>query len=81
MADPPHKIPGVVWLSAPLTESSNIGRGCPPSSSNRVSMFRQQLQGERIDFKALRALAFGGVPDEKGMRATVWKVSAAPMPF
>lgn len=49
-----------------------------PSTSyqSRGPLFRQTLATDAIPLRELKALAYGGVPEEdKGLRAVVWKAS------
>lgn len=56
----------------------------PQSPSSRSAAFRRVLGEEpAVDMGALRALAFGGVPDEpreRGLRAAVWRLLLGLLP-
>lgn len=43
------------------------------SYKSRTSQFRQCISADRIMLPSLKSLAMEGVPEEKGLRATVWK--------
>jgi hypothetical protein len=40
----------------------------------RAAAFKEELLASRVDLRALRRLAFCGVPDRDGLRAITWKV-------
>ncbi|KAJ8737806.1 hypothetical protein PYW08_000401 [Mythimna loreyi] len=40
----------------------------------RIQAFEDALREEEINIEKLRALAFNGVPDDKGLRSLVWKI-------
>lgn len=54
----------------------------PPSPAERAQLFRQQLEAEpAVDVRALRNLAYGGVPDDaRGLRAAVWRLLLGLLP-
>lgn len=60
--------------SDPLGAGTRAAPARTPGFSERAAAFRAELSADVIDLKRLRALAYGGVPDEKGLRAVVWKV-------
>ncbi len=66
-------------LSARNPSQPSASAGCPEARStayeSRAALFRQVLAAERIALPELRALAFDGLPEEKGLRAVVWKAS------
>ena len=41
--------------------------------ADRAVAFRALLAAPTVDLRELRALAFQGVPDERGLRAAVWR--------
>lgn len=55
--------------------SSNYAANRSVAYESRASLFRQTVESNKISIQELRSLAYDGVPDEKGLRATVWKVS------
>ncbi|CAG4942230.1 unnamed protein product [Colias eurytheme] len=40
----------------------------------RIQAFKDLLDKDEVDMKALQKLAFKGVPDKKGLRSLVWKI-------
>eukprot|EP00887_Chlorella_sp_A99_P002443 scaffold10.g2443.t1 len=44
-----------------------------PPALNRAAAFKCLLDAEVLDSRALRELAFHGVPDDRGLRAAVWR--------
>ena len=51
--------------------------GSSPSHRARLRCFEQELAASPISMKQLRRLAFHGIPEKDGLRATTWKVHAA----
>ena len=45
----------------------------PESRVDRAGAFRRELAAERINLRELRQLAFQGIPEDKGLRAAVWR--------
>jgi hypothetical protein len=69
----------------PLSGSSEPRDAGPPAGfqsrsaayESRAALFRKQLAADKIALSELRALAYDGIPEEKGLRALVWKASAS----
>lgn len=62
--------------------ASHAGAPPPLSPSERTAQFRLELGAEpAVDMQRLRALAFGGVPDDaRGLRAAVWRLLLGLLP-
>lgn len=58
----------------PDAGASGSGGGDSPSHRNRLRRFEDVLRARKVDVRQLRRLAFHGIPDKDGMRATAWKV-------
>ncbi|EIE25999.1 RabGAP/TBC protein [Coccomyxa subellipsoidea C-169] len=54
--------------------------GDSPSHRNRLRRFTDVLGTKKIDLRQLRRLAFHGIPDKDGMRATAWKLLLGYLP-
>ena len=48
--------------------------GSSPSHRARLRRFEQELAANPISMKQLRRLAFHGIAEKEGLRATTWKV-------
>ena len=59
---------------SPVIGGSEGVSGDSPSHRNRLRRFTDVLGTKKIDLRQLRRLAFHGIPDKDGMRATAWKV-------
>lgn len=63
---------------SPCAGSSAEGvNGDSPSHRSRLRRFEEVLNANRVDLRLLRKLAFHGIPDKDGLRATAWKVHSA----
>lgn len=71
-------------LSASASSSSAQAASDQPSTSystksaayeSKATQFRELLGADVISLRDLKALAYHGVPEEKGLRAAVWKAS------
>ena len=62
-----------------LEPSQPSTSGQPPLSryESRAAQFREIISQEVVNLRQLKALAYDGVPEEKGLRAAVWKARAA----
>ena len=60
-----RRSPGLASTSQSEPSRPHVGRG---------QVFRQLLDAQFIDKRRLQDLAFGGVPDDQGIRPLVWKV-------
>lgn len=73
-------------LAAPASPTgSAAAEAAPPplpTPAERAELFRLQLAAEpAIDLRALRGLAYGGVPDEaRGLRGAVWRLLLGLLP-
>ncbi len=56
--------------------SQQAPSGSSPSHRTRLRRFEQELAASPISMKQLRRLAFHGIPEKEGLRATTWKVQA-----
>ncbi len=68
--------------ASPTSSAAGEAPPPPPSPAERAQLFRQQLAAEpAIDMRALRGLAYGGVPDDaRGLRAAVWRLLLGLLP-
>lgn len=61
------------------TGAQQAASGSSPSHRGRLRRFEDELAANHINIKQLRRLAFHGIPEKEGLRATTWKVCCPKM--
>ena len=77
-ADHPSHHLSYAWLFIShaffCTGAQQAASGSSPSHRGRLRRFEEELAANHINIKQLGRLAFHGIPEKEGLRATTWKV-------
>lgn len=65
---------GGTATTSPSGSPTKTLSGTASAHQARLQRFLGELQSNNISLSNLKALAFHGIPDKKGLRALTWKV-------